>query len=61
MVRLALSSVILCCGCAAPAPDYRSIIACELAVASLEEEKQASPVQDQPEQTVDRPRWFRRR
>ena len=42
--------MIICGGCMAPRPDDRSIIACQLAVASLEkppQEPEPEPVQRQ--------------
>ena len=48
MARLLVFSLIICSGCMAPRPDYRSIIACQLAVASLEkppQEPEPEPVQ----------------
>ena len=50
MARLLAFSLIICGGCMAPRPDYRSIIACQLAVASLEkppQEPEPEPVQRQ--------------
>ena len=63
MARLALSSLILLTGCAVvPAPDYRSLISCELAIATLEQ--RAIPAPDPVEESPKiRKRWrlFRNR
>jgi len=58
MVRLLVFSLIVFCGCAAPRPDYRALISCELAIASLDQ-AQAEP-EPEPEPETRR-RWFRRR
>ena len=60
MARLALCSLIFAAGCAAPAPDYRSIIAVELAIASLEKptaEADVEPATEQAQQAKPRKRW----
>ena len=58
MARLIVFSLIVFCGCAAPRPDYRALISCELAIASLDQ-AQAEP-EPEPEPETRR-RWFRRR
>ena len=57
MVRLVVFSLIVFGGCAAPRPDYRAMISCELAIASLDQ-AEAEP---EPEPQQERRRWFRRR
>jgi len=60
MARLALCSLIFVAGCAAPAPDYRSLISCELAIASLEKPTAVAdvePATEQAQQAQPRKRW----
>jgi hypothetical protein len=61
MARLALSSLILLTGCAVvPAPDYRSLISCELAIATLEKPAAVAdvePATEQAQQAQPRKRW----
>ena len=60
MVRVPLSSLLLlaCLGCSQAGPDYRTVIACEMALASVE----ATAPKPEPEpEPQTRRRWFRRR
>ena len=59
MVRLVVFSVIVFCGCAAPRPDYRALISCELAIASLDQ-AEAEPEPQQERRQKKRRRGFRR-
>ena len=59
MVRLVVFSLIVFCGCAAPRPDYRALISCELAIASLDQAEAEPEPQQEPRQKKRR-RWFRR-
>ena len=59
MVRLVVFSLIVFGGCAAPRPDYRALISCELAIASLDQ-AQAEPEPQQERRQKKRRRWFRR-
>ena len=61
MARVLAFSLIVFCGCAAPRPDYRALISCELAIASLDQ----APAEPEPEPQRERRqqkrrRWFRR-
>ena len=58
MARLVVFSLIVFCGCAAPRPDYRALISCELAIASLDQAEAEPEPEPEPE---TRRRWFRRR
>ena len=57
MARLVIfSAVLVCCGCSVPRQDYTPLIACEMAVASIDKPPE-KPTVEQP----TRRRWFRRR
>ena len=61
MVRVLVFSVIVFGGCAAPRPDYRALISCELAIASLDQaEAEPEPEPPQEPRQKKRRRWFRR-
>ena len=61
MVRLVVFSLIVFGGCAAPRPDYRALISCELAIASLDQaEAEPEPEPQQEPRQQKRRRWFRR-
>ena len=61
MVRLVVFSLIVFCGCAAPRPDYRALISCEMAIASLDQaQAEPEPEPEQERRQKKRRRWFRR-
>ena len=61
MARLVVFSLIVFCGCAAPRPDYRALISCELAIASLgQAQAEPEPEHQQERRQKKRRRWFRR-
>ena len=61
MARLLVFSLIVFGGCAAPRPDYRALISCELAIASLDQaEAEPEPEPQQERRQKKRRRWFRR-
>lgn len=59
MARVLVFSLIVFGGCAAPRPDYRALISCELAIASLDQ-AEAEPEPEQEQRQQKRRRWFRR-
>ena len=61
MARVLVFSLIVFGGCAAPRPDYRALISCELAIASLDQAPaEPAPEPQQEPRQQKRRRWFRR-
>ena len=61
MARVLVFSLIGFGGCAAPRPDYRALISCELAIASLDQaQAEPEPEPQQEPRQQKRRRWFRR-
>ena len=61
MARLVVFSLIVFCGCAAPRPDYRALISCELAIASLDQAEAEPEPKPQKERRQQKRRWWFRR
>lgn len=61
MVRLVVFSLIVFGGCAAPRPDYRAMISCELAIASLDQAEAEPEPEPQQERRQQKRRWWFRR